>query len=829
MDIRNFFVKKPAKAPAAAPPAAKPASPVKVSPAAAAPATQATRSPVKAPATAAPSPPKTSAHFDAPPPKRKAADVLGFDDAAAAAAAPPKRKAADVLGFADKDDSSDSDVEMGATVPAPVDTKPVKKKKTAGVIDAAGFFGGKEAVPEAPKKAAVTKKENTFKPLVKKAPPAPQLALTGVTFVFTGVLAGDDLTRELAEDMIKERGGKATSAVSGRTTYLVCGELLEDGRPVEEGSKFRSATERAPNGPSILRGARAFKDFIGDADASFKTKAPPKKAAPKLERTTQAPGLWADRHKPKQKKDILGNGDVTNKLGKWLDTWEKVHLGDPKKRLKPKHETINPGARAALLSGPPGIGKSTMAALLCEQRGFEVVEYNASDTRSAKAIGAGLGAALGCGSLFGKKGGQRRRRVFIMDEVDGLSASDRGGSAALIKLIKTTATPIICICNDRQSPKVKTLANYCYDLRCKRPMKQVVAKRLVAVAAAEGLTLELNAAELLVDSCGNDIRQCLNALQMWTQANASGAATYGDMKGRISAISKDEMQRASTFDAAKMILSDHTRKSHITRVDAFFSDYTAMPLMVQQSYIAAAMNAKGVGGKPLAMLGKLERISAAAERLSDIDLIDRRIRQDQDWSLLPLQASATVGIGVLCGGTCMNPQFSAWFGKNSTTGKNRRACADLSYRLGHRVSAGREAVRRDYLGPLLRHVAAPLLAGDPPGTIARLDAYGLSRDDLLETLPDLELVDKDKPRPKLFAALDIKAKAAFTRAYNAVGHSAQGLQPANLTVKKKKSTKGGEDLGSEEEEEEVDVSQLFAKKKRKAPAKKKPAARKKKK
>ena len=59
-------------------------------------------------------------------------------------------------------------------------------------------------------------------------------------------------------------------------------------------------------------------------------------------------------------------------------------------------------------------------------------------------------------------------------------------------------------------------------------------------------------------------------------------------------------------------------------------------------------------------------------------------------------------------------------------------------------------MRRDYLGPLLRHVSAPLLAGDASGTIERLDAYGLSRDDLMETLPDLELVDKDKP--KLFAS-----------------------------------------------------------------------------
>lgn len=37
-----------------------------------------------------------------------------------------------------------------------------------------------------------------------------------------------------------------------------------------------------------------------------------------------------------------------------------------------------------------------------------------------------------------------------MDEVDGMSGhNDRGGNAELIKIIKTSKTPIICVCNDR--------------------------------------------------------------------------------------------------------------------------------------------------------------------------------------------------------------------------------------------------------------------------------------------------------------------------------------------------------------------------------------------
>ena len=108
---------------------------------------------------------------------------------------------------------------------------------------------------------------------------------------------------------------------------MVCGELLEDGRPVEEGSKFRAAEDKKT---TLIRGARAFKQFLQDADAKFKDKAPPVKALPALERPKAAPGLWADRHKPKQNKDMMGNGDIRSKLGKWLDQWERVHLGDPK-------------------------------------------------------------------------------------------------------------------------------------------------------------------------------------------------------------------------------------------------------------------------------------------------------------------------------------------------------------------------------------------------------------------------------------------------------------------------------------------------------------------
>ena len=39
----------------------------------------------------------------------------------------------------------------------------------------------------------------------------------------------------------------------------------------------------------------------------------------------------------------------------------------------------------------------------------------------------------------------------------------------LIGLIKGTKIPIVCMCNDRNHPKIRSLANYCFDLRFHKP------------------------------------------------------------------------------------------------------------------------------------------------------------------------------------------------------------------------------------------------------------------------------------------------------------------------------------------------------------------------
>ena len=63
--------------------------------------------------------------------------------------------------------------------------------------------------------------------------------LEGLTFVATGDF--ESVSRSKLEGIVRELGGKLTSAVSGKTDYLVIGHKLEDGRDVSQGSKYVKA------------------------------------------------------------------------------------------------------------------------------------------------------------------------------------------------------------------------------------------------------------------------------------------------------------------------------------------------------------------------------------------------------------------------------------------------------------------------------------------------------------------------------------------------------------------------------------------------------------
>lgn len=104
---------------------------------------------------------------------------------------------------------------------------------------------------------------------------------------------------------------------------------------------------------------------------------------------------------------------------------------------------------------------------------YMVSEFNASDIRNKS--GVNLMESSSFNMDISKS---LQKPLIIMDEVDGMSAGDRGGISAIIQMIKNSRIPIICICNDRRCEKIKSLANHCYDISFHKPSKIAVVKRL---------------------------------------------------------------------------------------------------------------------------------------------------------------------------------------------------------------------------------------------------------------------------------------------------------------------------------------------------------------
>ena len=101
--------------------------------------------------------------------------------------------------------------------------------------------------------------------------------------------------------------------------------------------------------------------------------------------------MWTDLYKPTHMNELVGNEGVVDQLFEWLRDWDDVVLRGHKKEVPFKRgfswkDQVNPNAKAALLSGPPGIGKTSAARIVCRQLGYEVLETNASDTRNKASI-----------------------------------------------------------------------------------------------------------------------------------------------------------------------------------------------------------------------------------------------------------------------------------------------------------------------------------------------------------------------------------------------------------------------------------------------------------
>lgn len=271
-------------------------------------------------------------------------------------------------------------------------------------------------------------------------------------------------------------------------------------------------------------------------------------AASLSERRPKKTMLWTEKYRARNFMDLCGD-DGTNRLVlRWLKKWDPIVFPGTAK-AKPKGPRRNggphsqaeeekPHRKILMLTGPPGLGKTTLAHVCAKQAGYEVIEVNASDDRSRDVVKNRIRTSLGTESvknvsnLKAVNGPHKvaKPACVVVDEVDGVvtgsGASGEGGFIrALIDLVlidqKNSSgvtksydgkkkkgddfrlmRPLILICNDVYHPSLRPLrqSNLAEIIHVGRPTLETVVGRLKTVFEKEGIPCDKDAARKLCET-----------------------------------------------------------------------------------------------------------------------------------------------------------------------------------------------------------------------------------------------------------------------------------------------------------------------------------------
>ncbi len=200
---------------------------------------------------------------------------------------------------------------------------------------------------------------------------------------------------------------------------------------------------------------------------------------------------WTEKYRPSTLAEVRGNDKARDALKEWADSWEQHR-------------------EAVIVYGSPGIGKTSAAHALASDKGWPVIELNASDQRQADVIDRIAGEAAQSGTLTQGSSG---RRLVVMDEADNFHGNaDYGGSAAVTGVVRDADQPMILIANEFYDMS-QGLRNACQEIEFRDVSKRSIVPVLRDICRKEGVEYEEEALEAIARQTSGDLRSAVNDLQ----------------------------------------------------------------------------------------------------------------------------------------------------------------------------------------------------------------------------------------------------------------------------------------------------------------------------
>jgi len=330
--------------------------------------------------------------------------------------------------------------------------------------------------------------------------------------------------------------------------------------------------------------------------------------------------MWVEKYRPKTIDEIIGIKDEIANISKWLKVFREPHTA---------YKGFKNGI---LISGVPGIGKTTVAHVLLKHFDFDALEFNASELRTSKEI---------CGKLETILSGKSIKTMFapnsltgiIMDEIDGIEAKKEYSANDIVdylnysenlynKLVKeeerrekeeskptkkkgvvlpiipfrresvdlkkkqchdgiwVNKNPIICICNV-VNKNISNLLKHVHHFEFTPPSNYQILQLLKRVNTAENLGLSDVDLNIILPQCQNDNRRALYLLEQIAiskQANAEH-----DVYDLVQNLGSKDID-IGLFDAIKEIFN--SRKVDINKLlQCFEVDQNFVPFLIHENFV----------------------------------------------------------------------------------------------------------------------------------------------------------------------------------------------------------------------------------------------------
>lgn len=185
--------------------------------------------------------------------------------------------------------------------------------------------------------------------------------------------------------------------------------------------------------------------------------------------------LWVNKYEAKNFSDLLSDSvrnyiilkkevtilqTVNRNILTWLKMWDEcvfhqkvddllASLGEKEREVlhMDNGKIRRPSSKMLLLSGPAGLGKSTLARIVARQAGYSTIDVNASDARTVADLNKVLEGAVKTSRTLDA---DQRPACLILDEIDGTPIDT---IRHLVRCIQATGKkairrPIIGICNN---------------------------------------------------------------------------------------------------------------------------------------------------------------------------------------------------------------------------------------------------------------------------------------------------------------------------------------------------------------------------------------------